>query len=408
MVEPNIPPQSFYGIGREALYPQEQMVNVKSNNKRFSIGIPADDQNRETRIPITPQGVGLLVENGHEVYIERGAGLAANFSDADYSEVGAQIVETKNEAFNKDVVVKVTLPQEEDICLLKERAILFSNLNLSGLDVKIVRKIMDKKVTAVALDLVADENGIFPIVRSLSEIEGIVAINTAAKYLSISNGGKGVLLGGVTGISPTEVVILGAGTAGTVAARTAIGMGSVVKVFDYSISKLRDLDNNLGHRVFTSNLHPNVLSKALKSADVVIGTLRFLYGSRRFMVTEELIQLMKPGAVIIDLSIDQGGCFETSHCTTIKEPDYEVFRVKHICLPGISVLVPRTASIAFSNIVSQLLLEMGERNGIMDFIKYDKGFSSGVYVYQGILTNHYIGAQYNLPSKDIGLLMAAF
>lgn len=267
---------------------------------------------------------------------------------------------------------------------------------------------MNKKVTAIAMDLLADEHQTFPIVRSLSEIEGNVAVMVAAQQLRNENGGKGVMLGGVTGISPTELVILGAGTAGTVAAKAALGLGAEVKVFDQSISKLRDLVNTIGQNVFTSNLHPNVLSKALKSADAVIGTLRFLYGSKRFMVTNELVQLMKPGAVIIDLSVDQGGCFETSAPTTLKKPLYEAYNIKHYCLPGISVLVPRTASIAFSNILTQLLLEVGERGGVMNYIKEDMGFCNGVYCYQGILTNHHIGSRFNLPSKEIGLLLAAF
>lgn len=408
MIERNMPTKNYYGIGLESLYPQEQLLEIREENKRFSIGIPKEDHSKETRIPLTPQGIGLLVDNGHEVYIEDGAGLASSFSNTDFSEIGATIVQSKNEIFNKDIVIKVTLPSEEEVSFMKERGILFSTLNLSGLDIKIVRKLMEKKVTALALDLLADENNVFPIVRSISEIEGNVAVTLASQYLSGINGGKGVLLGGVTGISPTELVILGAGTAGTVAAKAALGMGAVVKVFDYSISKLRELEHNLGQRIFTSNLHPNVLAKALKSADVVIGTLRFLYGSRRFMVTDELIKLMKPNTVIVDLSVDQGGCFETSKCTTIKDPMFVKYNIKHICLPGVSVLVPRTASITFSNIITPLLLDMGERGGIMEHIKSDSGFCNGVYIYQGILTNHYIGQTYNIPSKDIGLLLAAF
>lgn len=402
------PQRNYYNIGREALYPQEQLLDLKSDNNRYSIGIPKENSKNETRIPLTPQGVGLLTDNGHEVYIESGAGEASNFCNHDFSEVGAIITDTKAEVFNRDIVVKVTLPTEEEVSLMKERGILFSTLNLLGLDIKILQKIIEKKLTSIALDLMTDENGAFPIVRSLSEIEGNVAVNMASHYLSSLNGGKGVLLGGVTGISPSEVVILGAGTAGTFAAKTAIGMGAVVKVFDYSISKLRELEHNLGQRIFTSNLHPNVLAKALKSADVVIGTLRFLYGSRRFMMTEELVHLMKPGTVIVDLSIDQGGCFETSKCTTIENPVYEAFNVKHICIPGLSVLVPRTASIAFSNIVSPILLGMGEKGNMTDHMKSDSGFCKGVYTYQGILTNHIIGQQYNIPSKELGLLLAAF
>ncbi len=402
------PSQSYYGIGREALYPQEQLVELGRKGDKLTFGIPKEDNTKETRIPLTPQGVGLLKDNGHQVFMQSGAGLASRFTDTDYSEAGAFIVSNKKEIFSKDIVVKVSSPNKEEIGLMKERAVLVSLLNYAEMEANVLKMIMQKKVTAIAMDLLMDEHQSFPVVRSLSEIEGNVAVMVAAQQLGFEDGGKGVLLGGVTGISPTELVILGAGTAGTVAAKAALGLGAEVKVFDQSISKLRDLVNNLGQNVFTSNLHPNVLSKALKSADAVVGTLRFLYGSKRFMVTNELVQLMKPGAVIIDLSVDQGGCFETSSPTTLKKPLYKAYKIKHFCLAGISMLVPRTASIAFSNILTQLFLEVGDRGGVMSYIKEDKGFCNGVYCYQGILTNHYIGSRFNLPSKDIGLLLAAF
>lgn len=402
------PSQRFYSIGREALYPQEQLVELSTKGNKLTFGLPKEDAEKETRISLTPQGVGLLTDNGHEVYIEKGAGLAARFSDNDYSESGGIIVQDRSEVFEKDIILKISSPTEVDISMMKERGVLISLLNFAGLKCGILKSMIDKRITAIAIDLLTDENQSFPVVRSISEIEGNVAIMVAARELSNELNGKGVLLGGVTGISPTEVVILGAGTAGTVAAKAALGLGADVKVFDQSISKLRELVHNLGQNVFTSNLHPNVLAKALKSADAVVGTLRFLYGSKRFMVTNELIQLMKPGAVVVDLSVDQGGCFESSSPTTIKNPVFEAFKIRHFCLPGISTLVPRTASIAFSNILTQIFLEIGEHGGVMSFIKEDKGFCNGVYCYQGILTNHLIGEKFNLPSKDIGLLLAAF
>lgn len=397
-----------YHIGQESLFPQEKLLELAKNENAISIGIPREKDPDETRISLTPQGVNLIVDSGHKVILERGAGDTARYTDKDYSEAGAIITQNIGEVFQADVILKVLPPSEKEAALFKERSTLFCMLSLTKLTKETIHILMAKKITAISLDTFQDEHACYPIVRSLSEIEGIASINVATHYLSHATNGKGVLLGGITGISPAEVVILGAGTAGTVAARAALGMGAAVKVFDHSMYLLREISHNLGRHVFTSNLHPSVLSKALKSADVVIGTMRFLNGVRRFMLTEELIQLMKKGTIIVDLSVDQGGCFESTRPTTLKHPVYEKHGVIHHCLPSISALFPRSASIAFSNIISSLVLDIAQTNGITNAVKENAGIRHGVFLFCGILTNHYVGKHFDISSKDISLLLAAF
>ncbi len=408
MVSNPLSSSSFYNVGQEALYPQEKLLDVNQKTHKLRIGIPKEKDPNETRILLTPQGVNLLVDAGHEVYIEKGAGINANYPDNVYSEAGASICSMASEVWQSDIIFKILPPDAKEASQLRERSTLFCMLNLSNLSKEAMRIMMERKITMISLEMLQDEHNCYPVVRSLSEIEGIASVVVATNLYSYSAGGKGVMLGGITGVSPSEVVILGAGTAGTVAARAAMGMGAYVKVFDHSLYQLREIVHNLGQQVFTSNLHPTVLAKALKSADVVIGTLRFLNGARRFMLNKELIQIMKKGAVIVDLSVDQGGCFETTRPTTIDNPTFEEYNVIHHCLPSISVLFGRSASIAFSNIISGLALDISQSNGIVNSIRENIGLRHGVVLFSGILTNHYVGKHFDLPSKDISLLLAAF
>lgn len=242
----------------------------------------------------------------------------------------------------------------------------------------------------------------------MSEIAGTTAIHIGAEHLSNVHGGKGVLLGGVSGITPTEVIILGAGTASEYATKAALGLGAFVKVFDYSVSKLKRLQSNLSERLFTSVFHPRVIEKHLKSADVVIGAIHLGDKGPQFLITEEMVKGMKKGSVIIDLSIDQGGCIETSECKTISNPVYSKFGITHYCVPNITARVGRTASIALSNVFNPLMLSIADAGGVQKQLKDDMGLRHGVYVYNGLLTNNRIGNFFGIPSKDIDLLMAAF
>lgn len=396
-----------FPIGHEFYQPKEEMLEVERRRKQLAIGIPREDGKGENRICLTPQSVEVLVNNGHDVMLERGAGLASNYSDKEYSENGAIIVNEKKEVYQCDVVIQVSPFSHAEIDMLKGNQIIFSALQIKSQCGENIRKLMQKKVTAIALELVKDENNFFPVVRSMAEIAGISSVMIAGEYLSKAHGGKGVMLGGITGITPTEVLVLGAGTAAEYATRSAMGLGAMVKVFDDSIFRLRRLEDNLGHRVFTSIFHPHVVEKALASADVVIGALRNGKSQTGFVVTEDMVTKMKPGSIIIDLSIDQGGCFETSMMTTHKDPVFKKHGVLHYCVPNVPSHVARTASLAMSNICSPLLLQIGRNGGVHQFIKHDMGLRHGTYIYRGILTNRRLGDSFGILAKDIDLLLAA-
>jgi alanine dehydrogenase len=318
------------------------------------------------------------------------------------------LVDTPADVFSADIVLKITPPTLTEIEMMHDRSTVFSMLQLNNLTADCITLLLKKKMNAFAYELIKDEQKTFPVVSSISEIEGSTAIAVAAELMSNERGGKGILLGGVAGISPTEVLILGAGITGTVAARTALALGAQVKIFDHDISKLRKIQHYLGQQVFTSVIHPAVLFKALASADAVIGNLRYIYGSERFMVSEELVKTMKPGSVIIDLSVDQGGCFETSKCRTLKSPYFEKHGVIHYCLPNISSRVARTASMALSNIFAPMLLKIAHSGSVKQAVDESNGFRNGAYVYNGILVNRLVGEYYGISANDIGLLLAGY
>jgi alanine dehydrogenase len=388
--------------------PQEEMLEIGKKQKKLVIGIPREDHELEKRISLTPEAVEVLVNNGHEVLIESNAGLGANYSDKDYSEHGGFIVESKKQLFQSEIMLKVGSPTEEEIEIMKGNQVIFSSLHVTEKSAEYIRKLMDKKVTTVAYEYLKNSFGSYPVLQAMSAISGNAAIMIAAELLSNASGGKGIILGGISGITPTEVVIIGAGTAAEFAVRAALGMGAYVKVFDTSVQKLEQLQKNIGLRLHTSIFHPQVLTRTLKSADVLIGAVSLLELGPRFFVTEEMVKNMKKGSVIIDLSIDQGGCIETSECRSHREPVYVKHDVIHYSVPNVPSRVARTASIAISNIISPIMLEMGNAGGIKSLLKNKVGVRQGVYIYNGILTNEFIGNRFNIPSKDIGLLMAAF
>ena len=392
---------------KSLLLPKEEMLEIRRKGKKITIGIPSDFSKIEYRIPLTPEAVELLVSYGHEIYIETNAGKAASYSDEEYREAGAQVVETHEEVFQCDIIIRVAPFDEKEIDLLRGHQTLISNMHLSNHCQETVQKLMKKKVTTIAYEYMENEEKCLPVVRLMSQISGATSITLASEYLSNSRNGKGVLLGGVTGISPTELVILGAKTAAEFAARAALGLGATVKIFDNNMFDLQQLENKLGQRVFTSVLYPNVLRKALKSADVVLGAMSF-NTSTNFRVSEEMVKEMKAGSVIIDLNIGQGGCFETSKPTNLKNPTYIKHGVIHYCVHNMASIVARTASIALSNILAPIIISIGEIGGIQNYIKQSNGIRKGVYIYNGILTNKDLGHKLNIPSKDIDLLLAIF
>jgi alanine dehydrogenase len=404
-MEKKSPHISFSNTG---LLPREEMLETGKKKKKLVIGIPRETSKFESRVPLTPQGVELLVQNGHQVLIEAGAGKAAHYFDRDFSECGATIVQEAKAIYDAHVILKISPLSGEELDWVTPDQLVISLLYLYNQTKENITKMLQKKINAIAFELLKDDNNCYPVVRSMSEIEGYASVMIASEFLSKAHNGKGVLLGGVTGISPSEIVILGAGTAGEFAARAALGMGAMVKVFDNSYRNLRELEYHLGQRVFTSVLHPQALTKALKSADAVLGSLRYLQSGHTFLVTEEQVAQMKQGSIVIDLSMDQGGCFESSMCTDLEHPVFIKHGVIHYCVPNIASRVARTSSIALSNIFAPILLQLAEAGGFHRIVKEDVGLSHGVYVYRGILTNNHIATRFNLPSKDIGLLMAAF
>ena len=398
-----------WALGKGSLLPQEEVLETGRKRKQLVIGIPKELQEDESRTGLTPEAVELLVGNGHQVIIESNAGAGANYSDSDYSECGGFIVDDHAEIFAKsDIILKIAPPVIKEIDHMRVNQLLISALRHRIQDSNYFYRLMKKKITAISFEHLRNNDDSFPVIRSMSEIAGGTAILIAAEYLSNQNKGKGVMMGGITGITPAEVVILGAGTAAESAARAAIGLGAFVKVFDHSVDRLRRLQHILGQRLYTSIFHPRVITKALKSADVVIGALHLGTEGPRFFITEEMVREMKKGTVIVDLSIDQGGCIETSECRTHPSPVFIKHGVIHYCVPNIASRVSRTATIALSNIFAPLLLSIGESGGIKASLMESAGMRNGVYIYNGLLTNSMIGRLFDIPSKDIDLLMAAF
>ncbi len=394
-------------VSKTMLLPKEEMLEIKTKGQKIKIGIPSDYSKVEYRVPLTPQAVDLLVSYGHEILIETKAGKSASYSDDDYRKAGASIVDTKEETFQADIILRIAPFDCDEIDMLRGNQVIISNMQIQAHCNESIQKMMQKKVTTIAFEYLENEDGFMPFVHQMSQIAGVTSITIASEYLSNSRKGKGVLFGEVTGVTPAELVIIGTSTAAEYAARAALGLGIFVKVFDTSVYELSKLEEKLGRRIFTSVFYPKVLRKALVSADAVIGAMSF-NAPPSFKVSEELVKQMKEGSVIIDLNVSQGGCFETSRCTDFNNPTFIKHGVLHYCVPNTPSLVSRTASISLSNILIPILLAIGDNGGVDNYIKSSKGFRKGVYIYHGILTNQDVGRLFNIPAKDIDLLLAVF
>jgi len=393
--------------GSTYMLPKEEMLEVRRKGKKIKIGIPSDKEKVEYRVPLTPQAVELLVSYGHEILIEKEAGKAASYSDEDYRNAGALVMDDRKDIFECDLVLRVSPFDESEIDMLKGHQALISNLQINAHCQNSIGKLLQKKLTNIAYEYLEEEDGTKPIVQLMSQISGSTSIIVISEYMSKSRDGKGALLGSVTGISPAELIILGSGTAAEFAARAALGLGAIVKVFDDNISSLRKLEEKLPQPIFTSVYYPKVMKKALKSADAVLGAMP-VGMTPSFRITEDMIKKMKPGSVIIDLNVSQGGCFETSRCTDLNNPSFVEHGVVHYCVPNLPAIVARTASIALSNVLIPILIAIGEIGGTDNYIKSSKSFRKGVYVYNGILTNSALAEKFNLPYKDIDLLLAVY
>jgi alanine dehydrogenase len=386
------------------LLPQEEKLEIAKHKSELFIGIPKETSYQEKRICLTPDAVSSLVSHGHRVMIEASAGIPSSYSDQDYSEAGAEITNDTEKVFKCPIILKVEPPTLEEIAMMNHEAILISAIQLKTQKKDFFEALSIKKITALAFEFIKDEDGSYPAVKSLSEIAGTASVLIAAELMIIGNNGKGLLFGNITGVPPTEVVILGAGTVAEYAVRTALSLGANVKVFDNSITKLRRLQNSLTQRIFTSTIHDKALLKAIRRCDVAIGAMR---GKNRtpIVVTETMVEHMKKGAVIVDVSIDTGGCFETSEITTHENPTYVKNGVIHYCVPNIPSRYSKTASISISNILSPILIQIADDGGIESAIRCNKGLKNGIYSYHGILTNKPIAEWFSLDHRDINLLV---
>jgi alanine dehydrogenase len=392
---------------KTSLYPQEQLLAINKRKHSFFIGLPREISLQENRISLTPDAVALLINNGHEIWVETKAGEGAKFPDQSYSEAGAKIVYSPQEVYKADVILKIEPPTLEEIELMHPGQTLISAMQLGQFTTDKLQAILRKKITALAYEFIEDKVGGMPIVRAMSEIAGSSVMPIASEYLSTGSHGKGVILGGITGVPPTKVVIIGAGTVAEYAARAALGLGAHVQIFDNHLYKLRRIKHLLGLQVYTSTIDTYTLSDTLKTADVVIGALRAEKGRARHVITEEMVSKMKPDSLIIDLSVDQGGCVETSEVTSLDDPIFRKHGVIHYCVPNIASRVAHTATTALSNIFTPTILRAAEEGGVEEMIFSHKWFMKGVYTYKGGLTNEFLARKFGLKYKNIELLLAA-
>ena len=386
---------------------QEEVLDIKFRSKPLMIGIPKEIAFQENRIGLIPEAVSVLVANGHEVLMEHNAGEGSRYSDMDYSEAGAKIVFDKEEVYKCPILVKTAPPVEADLPFLQMNQTIISPLHLTALEKGLMEKLMAKKITALAIENIKDENQNYPILRSMGEITGSAVMLIAGQYLSNFNQGKGVLLGGISGVPPTKVVIIGADIIGEFATRNALALGASVKVFDNNVSRLQRLQNNLGQRVWTSVLEPKILAKQLKTCEVAIGALRNDFSRAPIVVTEDMVAAMRPGSIIIDVAIDSGGCFETSELTNLENPIRIKHGVIHYGVPNIPSGFARTASQAISNVLMPLLVQIGDLGGLSEIIWHQIHLREGIYLYKGALTDFYISEKFNLKYTDLNLLIAS-
>lgn len=391
-------------FSRQELMPKEERLEVQLKEGKLTIGIPKETHLQERRLCLSPDAVQVLVANGHEITVETGAGDGANYTDQEFSEAGATISYNSKEVFSKPIVLKVSPVTAEEIDLMTPGSFLVSTVQLNMQTRSYFEKLSAKKITALGFEFIKDSHGYLPVVRLLSEIAGTTSVLLAGELMSNTNGGNGVLMGGIAGVRPAEIVILGGGTVGEYASKAALGLGANVRVFDNSLSRLRRLQTDLGVRISTSMLDPKELGKALKRCDVAIGALR---GDARTpcVVTEKMVENMKQGAVIIDLSIDNGGCFETSEITTHSNPIVIKHSVIHYGVTNITSRVSRTTTKALSNFFLPYLLSVAKEGGFEHVIKCDRGLRSGIYLFHGRMTKKKISDWFDLPFHDINLLI---
>jgi alanine dehydrogenase len=386
---------------------QEERLALQEQKSELAIGIPAESTNHETRVPLVPNSVRSLVGYGYKVIVESNAGLKSNFSDLDYTEAGAEVKTNKKEVLSCPLVIKMSPPSPEDLDLMPGNQTLLSPLHLPMVTKSYLEILNKKKISAIAMEYLRSSSGIFPIVRIMSEIAGMYSVIKGGDLLSSHEAGRGILLGGISGVPPSKIVILGAGVVGEFAAKTALGFGVSIRVFDNDINKIMRLQQNVGRQLHTSSINPVYLAYQLMSADIVIGAMHSKSGRSPIIVTEDMVSKMKEGSVIIDVSIDQGGCVETSKLTTIDKPTFVKHGVIHYCVPNIASLVPRTASIGISNILTPIIVEMGEAANLDKLLYEQAGLRNGCYTFKGHLTNEYLANRFAMKYTNLELILTS-
>ena len=400
----SLPAELTEGFGQT----QTETLAVSQKQEEIFIGIPREITLQEKRVALVPSGVHSLTSRGHRVIIETGAGTPSAFTDHAFSESGAEIAYSAQEVYEKaKIILKVAPPTLEEIDLMQPNTILISPLQLPIITAEYLFRLKHKRIIALAMEYLMDEESSFPLVRIMSEMAGISAIQTAAELLSTSQGGPGVLLGGISGVPSAKVVILGGGVVAEYATRAALGMGAEVRIFDDNIHKLMRLQNSVGRQLYTSAINPVYLRRELITAEVAIGAIHAEDGRAPVVVSEDMVRSMRPGSVIIDISIDQGGCFATSELTTLEKPTFRKHDVIHYCVPNIASRIGRTASIAVSNILVPMLLKAEGAHSFERYLFQHRGMRHGIYTFRGCLTNQYLGRRFEMRCTDIDLLMTS-
>jgi alanine dehydrogenase len=371
----------------------------------MNIGILKEKFPSERRVALTPGGVQTLVSLGATVYVERNAGSLSYFSDDEYHSAGGTIAYSPEEIVNRsDIVLKIAPPTEAELNLLRDGQTFFSALHLAIAKRKTIETLLDKHITAIAHELIENERGDLPIVQTMAEIAGQISIQVAAYYLQTHGGGRGVLLGSITGVPAANVLILGAGTVGRTAAHVALGFGANVMIIDKNMNRLREVENLFQWRINTAVSDQYNIERAVREADAVIGAVLLKGEKTPHLVSESMVKQMKPGSVIVDISIDQGGCVETSRPTTLLDPTYIAHGVVHYCVPNTPASVPRTATVGWTNVLLPFLREATEM-GMEKVLQADIGLSKGVCTFQGHCTNNSAAKAFDLKAADVQQLL---
>ncbi|RNC79935.1 MAG: alanine dehydrogenase [Balneola sp.] len=401
----DINPLDTEQIGIKTL--EKHLIRTKSEVS-LKIGIPKERSVDEKRVSLTPGGVSILRANGHEVLIEKGAGEEANFSDRDYAEAGAEIALSTDDVYKKsELLLKIAPLSPEESEYLEPNHTLISALHLGSQTKEYFDALAEKNVTGIGYEFIQGTDKEFPIVRMMHEITGSIAVQIAAHYLESQSSGQGIMLGGISGVPPATVVILGAGITGEYAARTALGYGAQVFVMDNDLTALRRLENALDRRIITAVANQQYLSNALKFADVIIGAAMAEGERSPCLVTEEMVASMKAGSVIVDTVIDQGGCVATSQPTTHSNPIFSVHNVTHYCVPNIPANVARTATYALNNVLVPYVLAIGDAGGVKECLWENVALRNGTYAYKKHITKKSISEMFDIPYRGIEMLIAS-